>query len=112
MAGVNQWTGAAMSISTQVTTAKTWLGGFVLQTKGTSTPGRIVCIDGAAGSGTARLSYGKVRSGTADAGKVGTVGDSEFVSIKRPILFSSGLYVTVGSGGLGSCIATAIYKLA
>lgn len=110
MAGDNQWTSIAFSESTTVTTDKTWLGGFIIQTKGTSTPGLMVAYDSS--GGTARLSYAKVRSGTADAGKVGTVGDSEMHNIKRPLLFGKGLYVSIGAGGLKSCIATAFYKLA
>ena len=108
MAGSNQWTARAVSISTVITSGKTWFGGFVLQTKGRSTPSSFVLMDTSTGS--VRWAYGKVKSGTATGGAVGTVGDSDFGMLKRPILFGSGLYISCGAAALKSCIATVIYK--
>ena len=86
MAGRKMWTSKAVSVTSSIFSGKGWVGAFALVTKGTSTPSAFRLKDST--GGTCRLSYRKIKSGTASGGLTGTSGDSEFHNIDRPIFFS------------------------
>jgi len=109
MAGRAQWSSLVLTKSSTVCYGAAWCGGFILQTKGASTPGQVQLIDGSTGS--VEFSYKKFASGQQQQGGLkGTAGDSVAVELDQPIYFGTNLYATLGAGGAGSCTASVLYR--